>query len=32
MNAVKPARQVIEEMVTEYIETMERFDRLNAAQ
>jgi NAD(P)H-dependent flavin oxidoreductase YrpB (nitropropane dioxygenase family) len=32
MNAVKPARQVVEEMVTEYIDTMERFDRLNSAQ
>jgi NAD(P)H-dependent flavin oxidoreductase YrpB (nitropropane dioxygenase family) len=32
MNAVKPARQVVEEMVSEYIDTMERFERLNAAE
>ena len=30
LNAIKPARQVVEEMVSEYIDTMERFDRLNA--
>ena len=29
MNAIKPARQVVEEMVVEYIETMERFERIN---
>jgi NAD(P)H-dependent flavin oxidoreductase YrpB (nitropropane dioxygenase family) len=30
LNTIKPARQVVEEMVSEYIDTMERFDRLNA--
>ncbi len=32
MNAIKPARQVVEEMVSEYIDTMERLERLNAAE
>jgi NAD(P)H-dependent flavin oxidoreductase YrpB (nitropropane dioxygenase family) len=32
LNSVKPARQVIEEMVSEYIDTMERFDTINTAE
>jgi NAD(P)H-dependent flavin oxidoreductase YrpB (nitropropane dioxygenase family) len=32
LNTVKPARQVVEEMVSEYIDTMERFDTINTAE
>ncbi len=32
MNSVKPARQVVEEMVAEYIDTMERFEKINTAE
>ena len=32
LNTVKPARQVVEEMVSEYIDTMERFESINTAE
>jgi hypothetical protein len=32
MNAIKPARQVIEEMISEYIDVMDRLDTVNASE
>ncbi|MDR1999684.1 MAG: hypothetical protein LBQ06_07070, partial [Frankiaceae bacterium] len=31
LNSIKPARQVVEEMVSEYIDVMGRLDKLNNA-
>jgi hypothetical protein len=32
LNTVKPARQVVEEMVTEYIDAVDRVQGINAAE
>jgi NAD(P)H-dependent flavin oxidoreductase YrpB (nitropropane dioxygenase family) len=32
MNAIKPARQVVEDMISEYIDVMDRLDTVNAAE